>query len=195
MRVIETELPAVLVVEPTVFGDARGWFTETYNQARYTAAGIALPFVQDNLSRSRRGILRGLHLQQPNAQGKLVWVPEGSVFDVAVDVRVGSPTFGRWVGVELSGDNHRQLWIPPGFAHGFQVTSEHCLFAYKCTDAYVPECEIGLAWDDPSIGVRWPVPEPILSPKDQSNGRLDELDRARLPRYVAVRSAGRGGGA
>jgi dTDP-4-dehydrorhamnose 3,5-epimerase len=185
MRVIETELPGVLVVEPKVFGDARGWFTETYSVERYRAAGIALPFVQDNLSRSSRGILRGLHLQSPHAQGKLVWVPEGSVFDVAVDVRVGSPTFGRWFGAELSSDNHRQLWIPPGFAHGFMVTSEHCLFAYKCTALYVPEAEIGVAWDDPAIGIRWPLAEPVLSPKDRSNLPLAEIDPARLPRFDA----------
>lgn len=185
MRVIETELAGVLVVEPKVFGDARGWFTETYSVERYRAAGITLPFVQDNLSRSSRGILRGLHLQSPHAQGKLVWVPEGSVFDVALDVRVGSPTFGRWFGTELSSDNHRQLWIPPGFAHGFMVTSEHCLFAYKCTDLYVPEAEIGVAWDDPAIGIRWPLPDAVLSPKDRKNLPLAEIDPARLPRFDA----------
>jgi dTDP-4-dehydrorhamnose 3,5-epimerase len=183
MRVIETELPGVLVVEPKVFGDARGWFTETYSVERYRAAGIALPFVQDNLSRSSRGILRGLHLQNPHAQGKLVWVPDGSVFDVALDVRVGSPTFGRWFGTELSSDNHRQLWIPPGFAHGFMVTSESCLFAYKCTDLYVPEAEIGVAWDDPAVGIRWPLADAMLSPKDRSNLPLAEIDPAKLPRY------------
>ncbi|MFN7698471.1 MAG: dTDP-4-dehydrorhamnose 3,5-epimerase [Deltaproteobacteria bacterium] len=186
MRVVETELPGVLVVEPKVFGDERGWFTETYSVERYRAAGIAMPFVQDNLSRSSRGILRGLHLQEPRAQGKLVWVPDGAVFDVAVDVRVGSPSFGRWVGVELSSANHRQLWIPPGFAHGFAVTSEHCLFAYKCTDLYEPSAEIGVAWDDPSIGIRWPLAEPSLSAKDRNNPRLAEIDPARLPRFGAV---------
>ncbi|MBX7194589.1 MAG: dTDP-4-dehydrorhamnose 3,5-epimerase [Sandaracinaceae bacterium] len=188
MNVVETELPGVKIVEPKVFGDARGWFTETYNRERYEAIGIALPFVQDNLSRSSRGILRGLHLQCPHEQGKLVWVPEGEVFDVAVDVRVGSPSFGRWVGVTLSSDNHRQLWIPPGFAHGFQVTSEHCLFAYKCTDLYAPEAELGVAWDDPSIGIAWPIREAILSGKDRASPRLSEIDRARLPRVGAEAS-------
>lgn len=183
MQVTETALPGVLLVEPKVFGDARGFFLETFHLERYREAGIALPFVQDNLSRSSRGILRGLHLQQPHAQGKLVWAPEGSVFDVAVDVRVGSPTFGRWVGYELSGDNHRQLWIPPGFAHGFVVTSERCLFAYKCTDLYHPEAEVGIAWDDPELGIEWPLREVALSGKDQKNLRLREIDPSRLPRF------------
>ena len=187
MKVIETELPGVLLVEPKVFGDARGWFVETYSVARYRDAGIALPFVQDNLSRSSRGILRGLHLQHPSAQGKLVWVPDGAVFDVAVDVRVGSPTFGRWVGFELSSENHRQLWIPPGFAHGFVVTSETCLFSYKCTELYDPASELGVAWDDPEIGIAWPLREVVLSAKDQKNLRLAEIPADRLPRYESAR--------
>jgi dTDP-4-dehydrorhamnose 3,5-epimerase len=183
MKVTETALPGVLLVEPTVFGDARGFFLETFHLARYRESGIALPFVQDNLSRSTGGILRGLHLQHPHAQGKLVWVPDGAVFDVALDVRVGSPTFGRWVGYELSGENHRQLWIPPGFAHGFVVTSAHCLFAYKCTDFYHPEAELGVAWDDPDLGIEWPLSDVTLSAKDRNHPRLRDLDPARLPRF------------
>lgn len=187
MKVTQTELPGVLLLEPKVFGDARGWFLETYSVTRYREAGIALPFVQDNLSRSSRGILRGLHLQEPHAQGKLVWVPDGSVFDVAVDVRVGSPTFGRWVGYELSSENHLQLWIPPGFAHGFMVTSETCLFSYKCTDLYDPPSELGVAWDDPEIGIAWPLADAALSSKDQKNPRLSQIPRDRLPRFEGPR--------
>ncbi len=191
MRFMQTALPEVLVVEPDVFGDARGWFQETWSEARYREAGITLPFVQDNLSSSTRGILRGLHLQSPHEQGKLVWVPEGAVFDVAVDVRHGSPSFGRWVGVELTSENHRQIWIPPGFAHGFAVTSDRCLFAYKCTDVYAREDELGIRWDDPDIGIRWPIERPTLSPKDATSPRLRDLDPERLPRYGAA--AARGG--
>lgn len=185
MNVIETELPGVLLIEPKVFGDARGWFTETFHADRYRAHGIDLPFVQDNLSRSTRGILRGMHLQQPNPQGKLVWVPDGAVFDVALDVRVGSPTFGKWVGFELSAENHRQLWIPPGFAHGFVVTSETCLFAYKCTALYAPADEVGVAWNDPDIGIQWPILDVQLSAKDKVHPRLADIDPSKLPTYVA----------
>ena len=194
MNVIETELPGVLLIEPKVFGDARGWFTETFHADRYRDHGVALsregnqqgvPFVQDNLSRSSRGILRGMHLQQPNPQGKLVWVPDGAVFDVALDVRVGSPTFGKWVGFELSGENHRQLWIPPGFAHGFVVTSETCLFAYKCTTLYAPADEVGVAWNDPDIGIEWPTLDVHLSAKDKVHPRLADIDHARLPVFRA----------
>ncbi len=185
MRVIETTLPGVLLIEPKVFGDARGWFLETFHLERYREVGIELPFVQDNLSRSSRGILRGLHLQRPHTQGKLVWVPDGAVFDVAVDVRAGSPTFGRWTGHLLSSENHHQLWVPPGFAHGFVVTSEQCLFAYKCTDLYQPSAELGVAWDDPDLGIEWPLSDVILSAKDQKNPRLRDLDPARLPPYRA----------
>ena len=185
MNVIETELPGVLLIEPKVFGDARGWFTETFHAERYREHGIDLPFVQDNLSRSTRGILRGMHLQQPNPQGKLVWVPDGAVFDVALDVRVGSPTFGKWVGFELSAANHRQLWIPPGFAHGFVVTSETCLFAYKCTALYAPSDEVGVAWNDPDIGIQWPTLDVQLSAKDKVHPRLADIDHARLPVFPA----------
>ncbi len=183
MEVIPQALPEVLLIKPKVFGDARGYFIETYNAERYQQAGITLPFVQDNLSKSRRGILRGLHLQNPHAQGKLVSVVEGEVFDVAVDVRVGSPTFGKWVGAVLSADNHHQLWVPPGFAHGFCVTSESALFSYKCTDLYHPEAEVGVAWDDPAIGIPWPVKAPELSGKDKANLPLSQIDPAKLPRY------------
>jgi dTDP-4-dehydrorhamnose 3,5-epimerase len=170
MRIITTELPGVLVLEPKVFGDERGFFLESYNQSAFEAAvGRAVPFVQDNQSRSARGVLRGLHLQAaPHAQGKLVRVTQGAVFDVAADVRPGSPTHGRWFGIELSGSNHRQLWIPPGLAHGFLVLSDSADFLYKTTDYYAPESERSVRWDDPELAIAWPhtgVP-PVLSPKD-----------------------------
>jgi dTDP-4-dehydrorhamnose 3,5-epimerase len=185
MELLPTKLPGVLLILPKVFGDARGFFTETYNVERYREAGIRAPFVQDNLSRSRKGTLRGLHLQHPHAQGKLVWVAAGAVLDVAVDVRIGSPTFGKYVAEELSSENHRQLWVPPGFAHGFQVLSDDALFAYKCTDLYHPEHELGVRYDDPEIGIPWPLGESIVSPKDLALPRLSEIDRARLPRFRA----------
>lgn len=182
MRVIETELPGVLIVEPRVFGDERGFFLETWQQERYAAAGIPARMVQDNQSFSRRGVLRGLHIQHPQAQGKLVQVFQGEVFDVAVDLRRGSPSFGRWVGVTLSGEDKRQLWIPPGFAHGFLVTSETALFAYKCSDYYHPETELSLRWDDPEIGIRWPLQDPPeLSKKDQEAPTLAQVPTERLP--------------
>ena len=183
MKVTPMTLPEVLLVEPDRFGDARGYFLETWRQERYQAAGIRLPFVQDNLSRSARGILRGLHLQHPGAQGKLVYVLEGEVFDVAVDVRVGSPTFGKWTGATLSSADHRQLWIPPGFAHGFCVTSETALFAYKCTAPYAAADEIGVLWNDPAIAIAWPVAAPRLSAKDAAMPRLADIDPKRLPRF------------
>ncbi len=183
MKVTRMSLPEVLLVEPDRFGDARGYFLETWRQERYQAAGIALPFVQDNLSRSGHGTLRGLHLQHPNDQGKLVYVVEGEVFDVAVDVRVGSPNFGKWTGATLSAVEHRQLWIPPGFAHGFCVTREVALFAYKCTAAYSAADEVGVLWNDPALGIAWPLREPRLSDKDAALPRLAEVDRARLPRF------------
>lgn len=183
MKVIETQLPGVLIVEPKVFGDARGYFMESFQAARYAEVGIAGPFVQDNLSFSRRGILRGLHLQNPRPQGKLVQVLQGEVFDVAVDVRVGSPTFGNWVGVTLSAENARQLYVPPGFAHGFAVISETALFAYKCTDYYMPQSEISLLWNDPEIGITWPQLEPQLSAKDAAGVRLADIDPTRLPKF------------
>ena len=183
MKITSMSLPEVLLIEPNRFGDARGYFLETWHQERYAAAGIKLAFVQDNLSRSARGILRGLHLQHPNDQGKLVYVLAGEVFDVAVDVRVGSPNFGKWTGSLLSGEDHRQLWVPPGFAHGFCVTSDSALFAYKCTALYSVADEVGVAWNDPAIAIPWPLVEPQLSAKDKVLPRLANIDPARLPRY------------
>jgi dTDP-4-dehydrorhamnose 3,5-epimerase len=183
LKVLATELPGVLVVEPKVFGDARGFFMESWNGARYEEYGIADHFVQDNLSFSAHGVLRGLHFQHPRAQGKLVSVLQGEVFDVAVDIRVGSPTFGRWAGVTLSEENRRQVWVPPGFAHGFVVTGENALFSYKCTDYYAPEHDGSILWNDPKIGIQWPVEDPGLSDKDRAAPPLDGMPEARLPRY------------
>ncbi len=183
MNVIETELPGVLLIEPRVFGDARGFFIETWNQSRYADAGLPDRFVQDNLSLSRKGVLRGLHYQHPSPQGKLVSVVLGEVFDVAVDVREGSPTQGKWTSAVLSSENHRQLFIPEGYAHGFLVLSETALFAYKCTDLYQPHCEGSIAWNDPDLGIDWPVSDPIVSAKDQQAPRLREIPRDRLPLY------------
>jgi dTDP-4-dehydrorhamnose 3,5-epimerase len=183
VRVSETALPGVLLIEPAVFGDDRGYFLETWAASRYRENGIAADFVQDNVSKSRQGTLRGLHLQHPYAQGKLVHVVIGEVFDVAVDVRVGSPTFGRWYGTVLSEANKRQLYIPPGYAHGFCVTSPEAIFAYKCSEGYHPEAELTIAYDDPGLGVKWPVSSPTLSKKDMAGKRLADVDPARLPRY------------
>lgn len=186
MKVSETELPGVLLVEPQVFGDARGFFTELYREERYRGAGIGATFVQDNLSRSARGVLRGLHFQHPRAQAKLVYVISGEVLDVAVDVRAGSPTFGRWVGALLSGTNHSQLYIPPGFAHGFCVLSEEATFAYKCSENYAPECERCVRWDDPDVGIAWPIDAPALSPRDAAAPLLRALPPEHLPPYTAA---------
>jgi len=183
MEVFETELPGVMILEPKVFGDARGFFLETWNQERYREAGIPAEFVQDNLSFSGKGTLRGLHFQNPNAQGKLVQVLQGEVYDVAVDIRQGSPTFGKWVGVLLSAENRRQVFVPAGFAHGFCVTSDNALFSYKCTDFYNPKAEVSILWNDPDIGIDWPVTEPELSEKDRLAGRLSQLPEDRLPSY------------
>ena len=183
IQVTPTAIPEVLVVDPALFGDPRGYFLEVWHQERYRAAGLPAAFVQDNVSRSAHGILRGLHLQHPFGQGKLVHVLEGEVFDVAVDVRLGSPTFGRWVGERLSGDNHRQLYIPPGFAHGFCVVSPYALVAYKVTELYHPETELGIAWNDPAIGISWPVTSPVLSGKDAAAPRLHEVPTSRLPQF------------
>jgi dTDP-4-dehydrorhamnose 3,5-epimerase len=186
MRVIPQAIPDVLLIEPQVFADERGFFMETYQAERYAGSGVRVCFVQDNISWSTRGILRGLHLQHPHDQGKLVGVLEGEVFDVAVDVRVGSPTFGRWVGVVLSGGNHHQLYVPPGFAHGFCVTSEYALFSYKCSEIYHPKYEIGVAFNDPEIGIRWPIDQPQLSAKDLRNCPLSCIDPRRLPHHRAA---------
>lgn len=166
MEVEQTSVAGVLLIKPKVFGDARGFFMETWQQERYAAIGVDLPFVQDNHSCSRYGILRGLHYQKKHPQGKLVSVSQGSVFDVAVDIRPNSHTFGKWYGVELTGQNHWQLWIPPGLAHGFVVTSDVAYFHYKATDLYHPEDEGGIVWNDPKIGIDWPVATPTLSEKD-----------------------------
>ncbi|HEY4185040.1 MAG TPA: dTDP-4-dehydrorhamnose 3,5-epimerase [Polyangia bacterium] len=184
MKATPTSLPEVLLIEPDVFGDTRGYFLETWSRERYRALGIACDFVQDNLSRSSRGVVRGMHLQNPFPQDKLVSVPLGEVFDVVVDVRVGSPRFGQWVGVTLSGDNKRQLFIPAGFAHGFCVTSEDVLFAYKCSDTYHPETELGFVWNDAEVGITWPVAGTALSKKDAAYPRLAEIAPERLTRYV-----------
>lgn len=185
MKVRQTEIHEVLVIEPDVFGDERGFFMETWNRKRYAEAGIDVDFRQTNLSRSRKDVLRGLHYQHPGAQGKLVYVLEGEVFDVAVDLRVGSPTFGRWTGMYLSGDNKKQLWIPEGFGHGFCVTSDWALFGYHCTVEYDPDADRSLRFDEPAIGVEWPVNDPELSRKDREAEALNELlNRGLLPEYT-----------
>ena len=179
MNVTPTTLPEVFLIEPRVHGDSRGFFFESWNERLFAQAGLNLRFVQDNHSRSVRGTLRGLHYQLTHAQGKLVRVTAGEVFDVAVDLRRSSPNFGRWAGVALSAENRRMLWIPPGFAHGFYVTSEAAEFQYKCTDFYEPVSERTLAWDDPAIGIQWPlVPgaATLLSEKDRRGKRLAEAE-------------------
>ena len=184
MQIIETEIPDVKIIEPKIFGDQRGFFTETFQVERYAAAGIRRSFLQDNLSRSSYGILRGLHLQNPRAQGKLVSAVRGKVLDVAVDVRRGSPTFGRHVSVELSDENRRQLWVPRGFAHGFAVLSETADFFYKCDELYNPEEELVVAWDDPEIGISWGIDKPMLSARDAAGRRLADI--ANLPEYGSI---------
>ena len=179
MKVIETAIPGLLILEPKVFGDARGFFMESYNaKAFQDATGLTPNFVQDNHSRSGKGVLRGLHYQIEQAQGKLVRVTRGSVFDAVVDLRKSSPTFGQWAGVELSEENSRQLWIPPGFAHGFLVTSDSADFLYKTTDYYAPQFERSLAWNDPTVGVEWPLAgtAPLLSAKDVAGKPLAECE-------------------
>lgn len=168
MNIVPTAIPDVLIIEPRVFGDARGFFMETWNAAAFTAAGLDLTFVQDNHSRSQKGVLRGLHFQNPGPQGKLVRVTNGAVFDVAVDLRASSPTFGQWVGVELSAENKRMFWVPEGFAHGFLTLEDNTDFLYKCTAPYAPQSEFTLAWDDPAVGIEWPLDgmTPLISEKD-----------------------------
>lgn len=175
MRVVSSTLPGVLLIEPDVHEDGRGFFLETYHAERYREHGIVGPFVQDNHSRSIGGSLRGLHLQLKRPQGKLIRVIEGEIFDVAVDVRRGSPTFGRWVGVRLSSANFTQCFVPPGFAHGFCALSPIAQVEYKCTEVYDPASEIGIAWNDPAIGIAWPVDEPILSPRDRRHPTLEAV--------------------
>lgn len=180
MKVLPCEISGLLVFEPKVFGDARGFFLETYNRRRYQEAGLEAEFVQDNLSFSRYGTLRGLHAQNPNPQGKLLQVLQGEVFDVAVDLRRSSPTFGKWHAVLLSAENKRQFYVPPGFGHGFAVLSETALFHYKCTELYSPKDELTVRWDDPDLGIQWPVKEPLLSERDAQAPRLRELPTERL---------------
>ena len=184
MKVTKTPLEGVLVIEPKVFGDARGSFVETYRADLYRELGVPYDFVQDNLSTSMRGVLRGLHLQHPRGQAKLVYAVQGEVFDVCVDVRVGSPTFGAWFGMNLSPETGRQLLIPPGFAHGFCVLTERAAFAYKCSDVYSPGTQMTVTWNDPAIGIDWPVTDPILSDKDLAGLPLSDL-HDRLPRFGA----------
>jgi dTDP-4-dehydrorhamnose 3,5-epimerase len=180
-RFLRQSVPDVILVEPDVHRDDRGFFLETWQRDRYRESGIDLEFVQDNHSRSARGVLRGLHLQVEHPQGKLVRCVEGEVWDVAVDVRPGSPTFGQWSAATLSAENFQQLWVPPGFAHGFCVVSEHAQFEYKCTDFWARGDEITLAWDEPSLAIPWPVTDPSLSEKDRRGLSLDEV-RERLER-------------
>lgn len=180
MKVISTSIPDVIIVEPQVFGDSRGFFFESFNQMNFSrATGLDVEFVQDNHSRSTKGVLRGLHYQIRQPQGKLVRVVRGAVFDVAVDIRKSSPTFGRWVGVELTEDNYRQLWVPPGFAHGFYVLSDSADFLYKTTDYYVPDFERSLLWNDSGIAVSWPIEagaQLLISAKDKNAARLAEAE-------------------
>ncbi len=179
MKIIETKIPDVKIIEPAVFGDARGYFMETWSQQSFREQGLDIEFVQDNHSRSPQGILRGLHYQMEHTQGKLVRVVTGKVFDVAVDIRKSSATFGQWVGVELSDENHRMLWVPPGFAHGFYVMSEQADFLYKCTDIYAPQHERCIQWDDAEIGIKWPLVDgtpPTLSDKDQQGVSLSKAE-------------------
>ena len=181
LKFLETALSGVLLVEPDLFKDERGFFMETYHQKKYAEAGIDCRFVQDNHSHSRQGTLRGLHYQLKHSQGKLIYVIGGEIFDVAVDIRHGSPTFGKWIGVHLSEENRRQIFVPKGFAHGFCTISETADVIYKCTDFYAPGDEFGIYWADPDIGIEWPDIKPILSNKDSRNPRLSEIPEDLLP--------------
>jgi dTDP-4-dehydrorhamnose 3,5-epimerase len=182
MNILETSLHGLKIVEPKIYGDSRGYFLETWSRKRYAEVGIDVEFVQDNLSFSSFGVIRGLHFQYPpDTQGKLVYVLQGEVFDVAVDIRKDSPTFGKWEGVVLSDENKRQVYVPEGFAHGFCVLSETVLFAYKCTAFYNPQAEGGILWNDPGIGIKWPVSDPILSDKDAKYPLLKDWARESVP--------------
>lgn len=184
MKLLSTALPGCMVIEPAVFGDSRGFFYETWNAERFREHGLPSQFVQSNVSSSMKGVLRGLHYQWPRPQGKLVSVLEGEVFDVAVDIRRGSPTFGKWDAVILSAENRRQFWIPAGFAHGFAVLSDTALFNYLCTDVYVKEADAGIRWNDAEIAVDWPLSAPLLSAKDEQAPFLDSIPEDRLPIYI-----------
>ncbi len=183
MKVVRTRLSGCVVIEPAVHGDARGFFYESFNRQRFAEAGFDLAFVQSNVSRSARGVLRGLHYQWPNPQGKLVSVLEGEVYDVAVDIRTGSPTFGQWAAAILSVDNKRHFWIPEGFAHGFAVLSDHATFVYQCTALYDRAGDAGIRWNDAALAIDWPVAEPALSDKDMNAPFLADVPRERLPSY------------
>ena len=185
MKVVETSLPGCVVIEPAVFGDDRGFFFETWNADRYGQLGLPDKFVQSNVSSSARGVLRGLHYQWPNPQGKLVSVLEGEVYDVAVDIRRGSPAFGRWAAVILSAENKRQFWIPEGFAHGFAVLSERAIFSYLCTAQYDRSADAGVRWNDADIGIDWPIDAPLLSDKDAIAPFLKDVAPDRLPVFAA----------
>lgn len=180
MNVLTCDLAGLLVIEPKVHGDPRGFFLETWNLRRYREAGLGADFVQDNVSFSRRGTLRGVHFQNPNPQGKLLQVMQGEVFDVAVDLRRSSPTFGKWHGLVLSGENKRQFYVPPGFGHAFLVLSDNALFHYKCTEFYSPRDEVSIRWNDPDIGIEWPIKEPLVSERDANGLRLRDLPPDRL---------------
>ncbi len=180
---IQTDLPGVLVLEPRVFTDDRGFFIETFQSQRYKEYGINYSFVQDNISESMRGTLRGLHYQYPHSQGKLIQVMAGSVFDVVVDIRRGSPVFGNWFGTEISAANKRQLWVPPGCAHGFCVTSDAAIFHYKCTDFYSPQSEHTIKWNDEDIAIDWPVFDPVVSSKDAIGLKLKDMSEENLPAF------------
>jgi len=184
LKVIQTPLPGCVVVEPTVHGDARGFFFESWNAERYAASGVDFQVRQSNISCSSRGVLRGLHYQWPRPQGKLVSVLEGEVYDVAVDIRGGSPTFGQWQAIVLSGENRKQFWIPEGFAHGFAVLSERAVFSYLCTDVYVKEADAGVRWNDARIAIDWPISAPMLSAKDEAAPLLEDIAPERLPVYT-----------
>ena len=185
MRFIDTGLAGVTIIEPKVFGDDRGYFFEGFHAPRFAEHGLDIAIVQSNVSRSARGVLRGLHYQWPNPQGKLVQVLEGEVYDVAVDIRVGSPTFGRWTACVLSAQNTRLFWVPEGFAHGFAVTSEHAIFCYHCTAVYEPSADAGVRWNDAALAIDWPVGDPVLSAKDTVAPLLAEVAPKRLPKYHA----------
>ena len=181
MKIIDIDIQGPKIIEPDIYPDARGFFCETYNQKRYADHGIDVRFVQDNLSSSQKGTLRGMHFQHPHTQAKLVQVIQGEVLDVIVDIRRNSPTFGKWAGVVLSAEKKRQFFVPEGFAHGFCVLSETALFNYKCSDFYAPDCEKGILWSDPAIGIDWPVKDPILSDKDNKYPCLSDISIDDLP--------------
>jgi len=182
-----SQLPEIIIIEPDVYGDNRGHFLETFQAKRYLDYGIPDRFVQDNISYSSKGVIRGLHYQLGRPQGKLVWVAQGEIFDVAADIRRGSPTFGKWMGVSLSSESYRQVYVPEGFAHGFCVISEFAIVCYKCTDYYAPKEERGIRWDDETLGIEWPIDTPVLSNKDREYPGLKVLDEEHLPRFEVKR--------